>query len=92
MKKEAFEELIELLSVKGGLTPIRYMRLEEQLGIFIYAVVTDLSIRKFAEKFQCSTKAIQRVYHRVMRCILHPDVYHLYVKRPSLSTPLSDKI
>jgi hypothetical protein len=61
MTKESFRYIEDLLVRKCGLAPTRYMGTTEQLGIFLYAVVTDLSMRKLAERFQRSTETIDQV-------------------------------
>ena len=54
-----FYTLISVL--KGmGYTDSRYITLEEQLAIFLYASVTGLSIRHLGERFQHSNETISR--------------------------------
>jgi hypothetical protein len=65
------------------------MGTKEQLGIYLYAIVTNLSMRKLAERFQRSTETIQRTYHKVMRCFLSPYIYGSIIQNPTISTPLS---
>jgi hypothetical protein len=72
---EGFLYLRDILIKKAGLRYTRYMTTTEQLGIFLYAVVSDLSMRKLAERFQRSTETIDRVYHKVMRCLLCKSIY-----------------
>jgi hypothetical protein len=48
---EGFVYLRDLLIEKAGLQSTHYMSETEQLSIFLYAVVTDLSMRKLAERF-----------------------------------------
>lgn len=64
----------------------------EQLGIFLYAVVSDLSMRKLAERFQQSTETINRTYHKVMRYFLLPPFFESFVSFPTASMPPSDRI
>jgi hypothetical protein len=92
ISQEGFKYLEDLLRRKGGLCGTRYMGTTEQLGIYLYAVVTDLSMRKLAERFQRSTETINRVYHKVMRCFLAKELYESIIVAPTLSTPLADKI
>ncbi len=73
--KEGFLYVEDLLIRKSSLRPTRYMGTAEQLGIFLYAVTTDLSIRKLAERFQRSTETIDRTYHKVMKYFLSENVY-----------------
>jgi hypothetical protein len=90
--QEAFEHLEILLKQESSLQPTKYMTTREQLGIFLYAVTTDLSMRKLAERFQRSTEAIQRTYHKVMRAFLSKDFYKSNMQSPTASTPISDYI
>jgi hypothetical protein len=73
--QDGFQYIKELLVRKGGLDHTRYMTTAEQLGIFLYAVVSDLLIRKLCERFQRSKETIGRVFHKVMRCFLCKGVY-----------------
>lgn len=90
--QEGFLYLEDLLIRKAGLQSTRYMGTTEQLGIFLYAVVTDLSMRKLAERFQRSTETINRVYHKVMRCFLAKDLYDSVIQPTTSSTPIPDSI
>jgi hypothetical protein len=92
VSQEGFMYLEDLLVRKGGLVPTRYMGTYEQLGIFLYAVTTDLSMRKLAERFQRSTETIQRTYHKVMKCFLCKGIYESAVQSVSETAPLSDSI
>lgn len=92
ISKEGFLYLENLLVRKSNLRDTRYMDTTEQLGIFLFAVVTDLSMRKLAERFQRSTETINRTYHKVMKHFLWPQFYKSFVKFPTESTPLSDCI
>jgi hypothetical protein len=55
----AFAELIDELRTMGH-SDSKYVSLEEQLAIFLYASVTGLSIRHLAERFQRSNDTISR--------------------------------
>jgi hypothetical protein len=68
------------------------MDIIEQLGIFLYAVVTNLSIRKLAERFQRSTETVQRTYHKVMRHFLQKDFYNSVIQYATENTPLHHSI
>jgi hypothetical protein len=92
LSQEGFLYLENILVRKSNLRDTRYMDTTEQLGIFIYVVVTDLSMRKLAERFQRSTETINRIYHKVMKHFLWPQFYKSFVKFPTDSTPLSDCI
>ena len=49
MSAEGFLYLRDLLVEKAGLQSTRYMSVTEKLGIFLYTVMTDLSMQKLAE-------------------------------------------
>jgi hypothetical protein len=57
-----FRFIENFLKEKYRLHKTRYIGTAEQLGIFLYAIVTDLSIRKLAERFQRSIETINKVY------------------------------
>jgi hypothetical protein len=56
LHKDTFLELESLYLIKHT----RYMSTEEQIAIFLYSVVTNLSNRKVAERFQRSGETISR--------------------------------
>jgi hypothetical protein len=92
VSQESFYLLEDLLIKKSNLKSTRFMGTTEQLGIFLYAVVTDLSMRKLAERFQRSTETINRTYHKVMRYFLLPSLFESFVSLPTTSTPCSTRI
>jgi hypothetical protein len=59
MHANAFVELISKLHTMGH-SDSKFVSLKEQLAIFIYTSVTDLTIRHVAERFQCSNETILR--------------------------------
>jgi hypothetical protein len=81
-----------LLYKKGKLQETRYIGTTKQLGIFLYAIVTDLSIRKLAERFQRSIEIICRVYHKVMRSFLKPGFVESIIQYIPNDTPMPDII
>jgi hypothetical protein len=58
ISKAGFQYLENLLIRKSDLRDTRYMDTTEQLGIFLYSVSTDLSMRRLAERFQRSIDTI----------------------------------
>jgi DDE superfamily endonuclease len=92
LSKEGFLHLESLLVRKSNLRDTRYMDTTEQLGVFLHAVVTDLSMKKLAERFQRSTETINRTYHKVMNHLLRPQFYRSFVKFPTGHGPLPDWI
>lgn len=92
ISKSGFYFLEDLLMRKGGLHSTRYMSTTEQLGIYLYAVVTDLSMRNLAEPFQRSTESIQRTYHKVMKCFLNQSLYSSIIQSATSTTPTHESI
>jgi hypothetical protein len=64
----------------------------ERLGIFLYAVTSDLSMRKLAERFQRSTETIHRAYHHVLHCLISKPIYTSHIKSATESIPIHPKI
>lgn len=56
---ETFAELIDELRQSGN-TDSKYVSLEEQLTIFLYACVTGLTIRHLGKRFQRSNETISK--------------------------------
>ena len=84
--------LEQLLTQKGGLKSARYIDSTERLGIFLYAVTSDLSMRKLAERFQRSTQTIHKAYHHVLQCLISNPIYTSKIKSATAPTPLHPKI
>jgi hypothetical protein len=59
MHRHVFAELISELR-RMGHSNSKYVSLEEQLSIFLYACVTGLTIRHIGERFQRSNETISR--------------------------------
>ena len=59
MHQHVFAELISELREMGH-TNSKYVSLEEQLAIFLYACVTGLTIRHLGERFQRSNETISK--------------------------------
>ena len=51
VEKVVFRRLVSELSLHGGLQAQHHIDGIEQLGIFLYLTVTNLSIKKVAEQF-----------------------------------------
>jgi uncharacterized protein YhhL (DUF1145 family) len=92
LSQEAFLHLEDLLITKSNLRNTQCMGTTEQLGIFLYAMVTDLSMRKLAERFQRSIETINRTYHKITKHLLQPKFYESVIVFPTASTPLSNRI
>ena len=60
INKEPFLDLVKELEELYLIKQSRHMSTEEQVAIFLYSVVTNLSNRKVAERFQRSGETISR--------------------------------
>jgi hypothetical protein len=58
MHKHVFRRLLKTLQTKTDLSDTKYVLAIEQLGIFLYAVITGLSVRKLENRFQRSKDTI----------------------------------
>jgi hypothetical protein len=61
MHKHVFLALIDQLHAMGH-THSKFITLEEQLAIFLYASVTGLSVRHLGERFQRSNETISKYF------------------------------
>jgi hypothetical protein len=57
---EVFEALVNILQQNGIKWSCNGILVEEQLGIFLYACVTELLTCHLGERFQCSPDTIAR--------------------------------
>ncbi|KAJ8490164.1 hypothetical protein ONZ45_g13315 [Pleurotus djamor] len=78
-----FNRLEHQLIRRGGLSPRRWVGTREQLGIFLYQVVTNSSVRKTAERFQRSFETISRSFRAVLQAFLSPDFRTAYMTLPN---------
>jgi len=62
MQKKVFKMFIRKLTSMTNVSDTWHVALEEQVAIFLYIIVTNLSNRKVAECFQCSSQTISK-YH-----------------------------
>jgi len=60
MSRESFLVLVRDLEAHYLVDQMRYMTTEEQVAIFLYTVVTNLSNHKVAERFQRSGETVSR--------------------------------
>jgi hypothetical protein len=58
--KHVFKRLKKELVQKGGLMARRHVGITEQIGTFLYQLVTNLSVWKMAERFQRSNETISK--------------------------------
>jgi hypothetical protein len=60
LRLHVFLALVFTLRTKCGLVDSKYIKLEEQVAIFLYMSVTGLSIRHVGERFQRSNETISK--------------------------------
>ena len=60
MAKNLFSQLVRQISLQTSATHTRHVGLDEQVAIFLYTMVTNLSNRKVAEHFQRSGDTISK--------------------------------
>jgi hypothetical protein len=65
MHKHVFLALIDQLHTMGH-THSKFITLEEQLAIFLYASVTGLSVRHLGERFQRSNETISKYFFNLI--------------------------
>lgn len=63
---------------------------DEQLGIFLFAVATNVSLQQIGERFQNSILQIYHIYHRVMGFLIDSAIYNSVIHPASAGIPLSD--
>lgn len=60
VRKHVFDTLLDKLGHIGHMESQQGVTLEEQLAIFLYMVMTGLSVWHIGERFQCSNETISR--------------------------------
>ena len=60
MRKHVFQKFVEMLEDKGRVTCTWSLEPEEQVAIFLYCAVTNVSNQKLAERFQHSGATISK--------------------------------
>jgi transcriptional antiterminator len=65
MEREIFQALVQRLR-ENNLADSRYVSVEEQLGIFLYAVSKNASNRTLQDQFQHSGETISRHFRAVL--------------------------
>jgi len=111
MEKHVFRQLVRKLFTLTNVSNTRHVDLEEQVAIFLYIIVTNLSNRKVAERFQRSGNTISkyhylslnlltatdfylfiRCFNLILNSVTSPAFYNIYIKQPTLTTPLDPYI
>jgi hypothetical protein len=80
--KRDFEALVRRLHENNLLTDSRYLFVEEQLGIFLYAVSKNASSRTLQDMFQHSGETITRHFRAVLNALTQLTCN--YIQLPSL--------
>ena len=80
MKLEVFQFLCLELTKRGSLAPSKFISVEEQVAMFLYAIVRSATNRDIQERFQHSGETVSRYFHAVLQALneLVPD----YIKLP----------
>ena len=60
MRVHVFLAFVHELRVVCGVQDSKYVKLDEQVAIFLYMLVTGISIRHVGERFQCSNETISK--------------------------------
>ncbi|XP_061344936.1 uncharacterized protein LOC133290830 [Gastrolobium bilobum] len=70
MERFVFNKLCMLMAQKGWLANSRYIRFDEQLGIFLYLIGHESSNRNVCERFQRSGQTISKYFSKVLNEML----------------------
>jgi hypothetical protein len=81
MEREIFQALVQRLR-ENNLADSRYVSVEEQLGIFLYAVSKNASNRTLQDQFQHSGEIISRHFRAVLYALTQLTCN--YIRPPSL--------
>jgi hypothetical protein len=86
MHAPAFVELITQLCAMGH-SDSKFISLEEQLAIFLYTLVTGLSVRHVGERFQHSNETISKYIKFISRMQWISDSSAYFARSSLLSPP-----
>ncbi|XP_030445514.2 uncharacterized protein LOC115668158 [Syzygium oleosum] len=70
MERHVFLNLCELMRAKGWLKDSRFIRIDEQVGIFLSMVCHNNSNRDLCERFQHSGQTISNYFNIVLKAII----------------------
>ncbi|XP_056164068.1 uncharacterized protein LOC130137309 [Syzygium oleosum] len=70
MERHVFLNLCGLMSARGLLKDSRYIRVDEQVGIFLYLVGHKNSNRDLCERFQRSGATINKYFNIVLKAVI----------------------
>ncbi|KAI9085150.1 hypothetical protein K1719_032861 [Acacia pycnantha] len=82
LERFVFNKLCTLMIQKGWLADGRYVRVDEQLGIFLYLIGHGSSNRNVCERFQRSGQTISKYFSKVLKAML--QLAHEIIKPPPL--------
>ena len=89
MKLEVFQFLCAELKSKGGLAPSRYVSIEEQVAMFLYAIAHSDTNREVQERFQHSGETVSRHFHRVLQALNRLVPYYIKLPENQIPTTIS---
>ncbi|KAF5367459.1 hypothetical protein D9758_003825 [Tetrapyrgos nigripes] len=81
-----FKKLKSELQKEGNLKSRRFVGISEIVATFLYQAVTNLSVRKVAERFQRSLEAISRNFHDVLEALVSDTFRSKYLRHPDPDT------
>ncbi|KIK91055.1 hypothetical protein PAXRUDRAFT_150399 [Paxillus rubicundulus Ve08.2h10] len=64
-------------------TNSKFVSLEEQVTIFLYSCVTDLTLKHIGEQFQQSSDTISLYFQKILVILLTQLLYSRYVQLPT---------
>jgi len=70
MERHVFLNLCDLMRIRGWLKDSRYVRIDEQVGIFLSLVGHNNSTRDLCERFQRSGHTISTYFNLVLKAVL----------------------
>jgi hypothetical protein len=82
MERDIFEVLARRLRESNLLSDSRYVSVEEQLGIFLYAMSKNVSNRTLQDQFQHSGETISRYFGVVLNALTQLSCN--YIRPPSV--------
>ncbi|XP_048138571.1 uncharacterized protein LOC115743588 [Rhodamnia argentea] len=69
MERHVFLNLCGLFTARGWLGDSRYLKVDEQVGIFLYLLCHGGSNRDLTERFQCSRQTISWYFNLVLKAV-----------------------
>ncbi|XP_056165612.1 uncharacterized protein LOC130137706 [Syzygium oleosum] len=88
MERHVFLNLCDLMRARGWLKDSRYVRIDEQVGIFLSLVGHKNSVRDICERFQHSEEIISKYFIVVLKVIM--KLSKEVIKPPSFDVVLEE--